>query len=82
MRVSVSLCAVLRDLREAGNRRSAGANIEIEVAEDVTLDDAIRTLDLPTGMEWIACVNGRPSPGDTRLTKGDRLYVFVPVSGG
>ena len=75
MRVNVSLCAVLRD--HAGSREG-----DIEVVDDATLADAIAGLDLPRGLPWIACVNGRPSPGTTSLADGDRLYVFLPVSGG
>ncbi len=82
MRVSVSLCAVLRDGYDAGDQRSTQGWFEIEIAEGMTLHDAVQALGLPTGMESIACVNGRPSPEGTPLTGGDRLYIFVPVSGG
>lgn len=75
MRVNLSLCAVLRD--RAGSREG-----DIEVAEGATLADAITGLDLPSGLGWIACVNGRPAPSGTPLVEGDRLYVFLPVSGG
>lgn len=80
MRVSVSLCAVLRDFREADECRST--SLEVEVDDDATLDDAIRTLRLPPGVESVACVNGRPAPGATPLAEGDHLYIFNPVSGG
>ncbi len=82
MRVSISLCAVLRDSFAAGDQQSDQGGFEIEIAEGMTLEDAVQALGLPTGMESIACVNGRPSPGGTPLADGDRLYVFVPVSGG
>jgi molybdopterin converting factor small subunit len=75
VRVNVSLCAVLRD--HAGSREG-----DIEVVDDATLADAITGMDLPNGLPWIACVNGRPSLGTTLLADGDRLYVFLPVSGG
>lgn len=75
MQVNVSLCAVLRD--HGGSREG-----DIEVAEGTTLADAITGLDLPSGLPWIACVNGRPAPGATPLADGDRLYLFLPVSGG
>jgi molybdopterin converting factor small subunit len=75
MRVNVSLCAVLRD--HVGGREG-----DIEVADDATLADAITRLDLASGLPWIACVNGRPAPNETPLADGDRLYLFLPVSGG
>lgn len=75
MRVNVSLCAVLRDHR--GNREG-----DFDVAENATLADAIEGLVLAGGPAWIACVNGRPAPGETQLADGDRLYLFLPVSGG
>jgi sulfur carrier protein ThiS len=75
MRVNLSLCAVLRD---GGGRREG----DIEVAEGATLADAIKKLDLLSGPACIACVNGRPAPGETPLADGDRLYIFLPVSGG
>jgi len=75
VRVSVSLCAVLRD-------RDGCPEGDLEVAEGATLEDALRALRLPTTREWIACVNGRPSAETTPLAEGDSLYVFLPVSGG
>ena len=82
MRVNVSLCAVLRDSYDINDPRSTRGQFEIEVAEGTTLHDAVQALGLPAGIESIACVNGRPSPEGTPLADGDRLYVFVPVSGG
>jgi sulfur carrier protein ThiS len=82
MRVSVSLCAVLRDSCDARDRPSAEGWFEIEFVEGTTVQDAVQELGLPAGMESIACVNGRPRPEGTPLADGDRLYVFVPVSGG
>jgi sulfur carrier protein ThiS len=75
VRVSISLCAVLRD--HAGSREG-----DFDVPEGATLADAIAELDLDGGPAWIACVNGRPAPSDTPLAEGDSLYVFLPVSGG
>lgn len=75
MRVNMSLCAVLRDR----GRCSEG---DIEVAGGATLADAIKGLDLPGELGWIACVNGRPARSETPLADGDRLYFFLPVSGG
>ena len=75
MRVNVSLCAVLRD---HGRSREG----DLEVAENATLADAITGLGLPGEPAWIACVNGRPAPSETPLADGDRVYVFLPVSGG
>ncbi len=75
MRVSVSLCAVLRD-------KDGCHEGELEVAEGATLEDALGELRLPATREWIACVNGRPSADATPLSEGDSLYVFLPVSGG
>jgi sulfur carrier protein ThiS len=75
VRVNVSLCAVLR-----GHARSREG--DAEVVDDATLADAITGLDLPSGLPWIACINGRPAPRETPLAEGDRLYVFLPVSGG
>lgn len=72
--MKVSLCAVLRD--------HGGGEDDIEVADDATLADAITSLGLPSGLSWIACVNGRPAPGETPLADGDSLYIFLPVSGG
>jgi molybdopterin converting factor small subunit len=75
MRVNVSFCAVLRTC-------AGSAEHDLEIAEGASLADAIGRLDLPAGLEWIACVNGRPAPGETTLAEGDSLYVFLPVSGG
>ena len=75
MRVKMNLCAVLRDC-------TASPDGDLELAGDASLADAIARLDLPAGLEWIACVNGRPAPARTALAEGDSLYVFLPVSGG
>lgn len=75
MRVNVSLCAVLRGC-------TGSLDGDLEIAEDASLAQAIARLDLPAGLEWIACVNGRPAPAETALAEGDSLYVFLPVSGG
>ncbi len=75
MRVSVSLCAILRD-------RDGCHEDDLEVTEGATLEDALGALRLPPTREWIACVNGRPSADATPLADGDSLYVFLPVSGG
>ncbi len=82
MRVSVSLCAVLRDSCDAGDQPSAQGWFDIEIAEGMTLHDAVQALGLPAGMESIACLNGRPRPEGTPLADGDQLYIFAPVSGG
>lgn len=75
MRVSLSLCASLRG-------RGGSHEGDLEVAEAATLADALKGLDLPDELGWIACVNGRPATGTTPLADGDCLYVFLPVSGG
>ena len=78
MRVTVELCAVLRDRCDA-TRTAKG---DIELPDRALLGDAVDALGIPAGLEWIACVNGRPLPRDTPLAEGDRLYVFLPLSGG
>ena len=78
MRVTVELCAVLRDRSEL-TRTTEG---KIEVSDQALLGEAVDALGIPAGLEWIACVNGRPLPRDTPLAEGDRLYVFLPLSGG
>jgi len=53
-----------------------------EFAEGTTPEEAVRTLGIPHGSQWIALVNGRPGGAGSELVDGDRLYVFVPASGG
>lgn len=73
--MNVSLCAVLRD-------HGGGHQGDIDLVDDATLADAIAELNLQSDLPWIACVNGRPASDETPLADGDRLYVFLPVSGG
>jgi sulfur carrier protein ThiS len=75
VRVSVDLCAVLR---ERGRERPG----VIELAEGATLAEAISDLGLSDAPSAIVCVNGKPVPEDAPLAEGDSLYVFLPVSGG
>lgn len=75
MRVRMSLCAVLRD-------QPGGCEGDLEVAEGATVVDVAREMGLSADLPLIAVVNGRHAPAATALTDGDRVYLFLPLSGG
>jgi sulfur carrier protein ThiS len=98
MRVEVTLCPVLRHREaacgdggsvagsaagaRAGRAGGDGRGGTVEVAVGTTLAEVVDRLALPAELHVLGCVNGKAANGETRLSEGDDVYVFVPVSGG
>jgi molybdopterin converting factor subunit 1 len=82
MTVTVRLFAVLREL--AGRE-----SVELELADDATVDDAMAALstrpelaDALPRLGVVMAVNRDYASGATRLAPGDELALIPPVSGG
>ena len=82
MRVNVRLFAILR---ERAGRRS----IDLELADDATVADALAALEREPGLAELLgrlpvamAVNRSYAASDTRLAAGDELALIPPVSGG
>ena len=82
MRVSVRLFAILRE-------RAGRSSIDLELADDATVADALGALGSEPGigellgrMPVAMAVNRSYAADDTRLAAGDELALIPPVSGG
>jgi molybdopterin synthase catalytic subunit len=82
MNVRVRLFAILRE-------RAGRESIEVEVADDATVADAIEALGEQPGLGEVLermpvamAVNREYAPAETPLRSGDELALIPPVSGG
>ncbi len=76
MQVRVRLFAALRE-------RAGEDVVELELADDARVDDALRRLSELTGdVPVVLAVNHEYADGSTRLRPGDELALIPPVSGG
>ena len=74
MKVNVKLFASLRTF---------GPNEEvIELPEQATIDDVVRSLKIPGTIRLLRIVNGEHRPADHVLKDGDELSLFPPLAGG
>ena len=74
MKVNVKLFASLRTF---------GPNEEvIELPEQATIDDVVRSLKIPGTIRLLRIVNGEHRPTEYVLKDGDELALFPPLAGG
>jgi molybdopterin converting factor small subunit len=54
----------------------------IELPDHTTIDDVIRSLNIPSTIRLLRIVNGEHRPADHVLQDGDELALFPPIAGG
>jgi sulfur-carrier protein len=54
----------------------------IDLPEQTTIDDVVRSLHLPGTIRLLRIVNGEHRPADHLLKDGDELALFPPIAGG
>ena len=54
----------------------------IELAEQTTIDEVIRSFKFPGTIRLLRIVNGEHRPADHILKDGDELALFPPIAGG
>lgn len=74
MQIKVKLFATLREGREREQT--------MDVTNDVTSSEIIKTLNIPLEDVAILFINGRDAMFDQKLKDGDTLSIFPPVGGG
>ncbi|MBW1700393.1 MAG: MoaD/ThiS family protein [Deltaproteobacteria bacterium] len=60
----------------------SGNNRTIEVKENATIEDVIKTLGIPIDTPKVIMQNDKQATLSDRLKEGDRVTVFPPVGGG
>jgi sulfur carrier protein len=74
MHITVKLFATLRDF---------GPEIqEMKVEQNITIEEVIKTLNLPEDIPLLKIVNGVHADPGKMLKEGDVLALFPPVGGG
>lgn len=83
MRLTVKLYATLSDYLPAASRNN---RVEVEVAENVTVDAVLAPFLLPPKLIHLVLVNGVFIPPEARadsvLAEGDIVAVWPPIAGG
>lgn len=79
MQIRVKLFATLT--RRVAHANS-GTSLPINIAEDATIADLIKKLQLPPQEVKVVFVNGRARPHDWQLRPGDEVGIFPPIGGG
>jgi molybdopterin converting factor small subunit len=54
----------------------------MELPDTATIDDVVRTLNIPRTIRLLMIVNGEHRPADHALQDGDDLALFPPIAGG
>ena len=79
MKIEVRLFATLATyLPDESDGRSA----TLEVPDDGTVADVVRSLGIPDDMPFVTMTNGRDAALDGALADGDVLSLFPPLAGG
>ncbi len=79
MQVNIKLFANLRKKLPPGSLGKA----TLELADQATIHDLIRHLDIPLDLAQMVLVNGEQTREfDRALTDGDQVSIFPPVAGG
>ena len=83
MRLTVKLYATLSDYLPAASRNN---RVEVDVAENVTVDAVLAPFLLPPKLIHLVLVNGVFIPPGARasnvLAEGDIVAVWPPIAGG
>lgn len=77
MKISIRLFANLRSFSP-----SPDGCEELDLAEGSTVGSVSEALGIPPETERVILINGRHAKGDTRLSEGDSLTYFPPMTGG
>lgn len=84
MKITFKLFASLTD-HLPPHARTAN-QVELEVAEDATIEEVIAPFGLPPKMVHLVLVNGRYIPPEQRMSQtlqpGDALAIWPPIAGG
>jgi sulfur-carrier protein len=78
VRVEVQAFATLRSFLPQGTRHSA----VLDLPDDSTVRDVVRSLGVPDEVTVIALLNGRDAEPDQKLRGGDVIALFPPLAGG
>jgi molybdopterin converting factor small subunit len=54
----------------------------LELPDDTTIDDVVRSFKFPGTIRLLRIVNGEHRPTDHVLKDGDELALFPPIAGG
>lgn len=83
MRVTVKLYATLADYLPAGSKNN---RIEVEVADEATVNAVLGPFSLPPKLTHLVLLNGTFVPPEdreiVRVNDGDTLAVWPPIAGG
>ena len=74
MNITLKLFATLRDF---GPKYQ-----ELQLSENTTLEDVIKTLNLPGNFPMIRLINSEFAEVTQRLKEGDVIALFPPIAGG
>jgi sulfur carrier protein ThiS len=80
VRVGVTLFATLGAFRPPGT--SAEHPVVLELPAGSTVAGLVTVLGIPSGMPYIALVNGEEAPDGRALDDGDAVTLFPPLAGG
>jgi molybdopterin converting factor small subunit len=79
MKITVKLYAMLTRYRP---ETPAGTPFIVDIAENSTIQDLLKTLQIPLDETKITFVNNQIQPIDYVLQEGDSVGIFPPVAGG
>jgi molybdopterin converting factor small subunit len=79
VRVEIHLFATLTSYLPPGAREGIAS---IEVPDTSTVRDVVQRLGIPVDLERVTLVNGGDATPERRLSPGDVVTVFPPLSGG
>jgi molybdopterin converting factor small subunit len=80
MKIELSLFASLAQY--VPDKTGSHSRQTMEVAEEITIMELLKGLELPIDKIKMIFLNGLHATGDEVLKDGDRVGVFPPVAGG
>ncbi len=79
IRVNVRLFATLRRFFPGYNSEKG---MDIKVEEGSTIENLIRSLQLPEKEAKVILINGKSKKTSDVITDGDQINIFTPIGGG
>jgi molybdopterin converting factor small subunit len=79
MKITVKLFATFREYLPSD---SVNAAFGVVVEEQRTVQELIKSLNLPGDIPKIVLINGRQTEVDLQLHEGDTISIFPPLAGG
>ncbi len=79
IRVNVRLFATLRRFFPDYNSEKG---MDIKVEEGSTIENLIRSLQLPEKEAKVILINGKSKKTSDVITDGDQINIFTPIGGG